>query len=148
MTMVVFCFVKRTIAIYGASLAALVFLLKWLEYRYFLRDLSMEFYLTLVALLFTGLGVWTGLKLTRKKVIIASPEFVLNENELQRLGISKREHEVLQLMAQGLSNQEIADKLFVSLNTIKTHTSNLFLKLEASRRTEAVRKAKELRLIE
>jgi ATP/maltotriose-dependent transcriptional regulator MalT len=66
---------------------------------------------------------------------------------LQKLGISKREHEVLQLMAQGLSNQEIADKLFVSLNTIKTHTSNLFLKLEASRRTEAVKKAKELRLI-
>lgn len=138
---------KRTILIYGAALAVLVFILKWLEYRYFLRDLSTEFYITVVALLFTGLGVWTGLKLTRKKVVIASPDFVLNENELQRLGISKREHEVLQLMAHGLSNQEIADKLFVSLNTIKTHTSNLFLKLEASRRTEAVKKAKELRLI-
>lgn len=128
-------------------MAVLVFILKWLEYRYFLRDLSTEFYITVVALLFTGLGVWTGLKLTRKKVVIASPDFVLNENELQRLGISKREHEVLQLMAHGLSNQEIADKLFVSRNTIKTHTSNLFLKLEASRRTEAVKKAKELRLI-
>lgn len=138
---------KRTILIYGAALAVLVFILKWLEYRYFLRDLSTEFYITVVALLFTGLGVWTGLKLTRKKVVIASPDFVLNENELQRLGISKREHEVLQLMAHGLSNQEIADKLFVSLNTIKTHTSNLFLKLEASRRTEAVKKAKELGLI-
>lgn len=128
-------------------MAALIFLLKWLEYRYFLRDLSTEFYITVVALLFTGLGVWTGLKLTRKKVVVTSPEFVSNENELQRLGISKREHEVLELMAQGLSNQEIADKLFVSLNTIKTHTSNLFLKLEASRRTEAVKKAKELGLI-
>lgn len=128
-------------------MAALIFLLKWLEYRYFLRDLSTEFYITVVALLFTGLGVWTGLRLTRKKVVVASAEFVLNENERQRLGISKREHEVLELMAQGLSNQEIADKLFVSLNTIKTHTSNLFLKLEASRRTEAVRKAKELGLI-
>ncbi len=146
-TMMVFCFVKRTIIIYGAALAALVFILKWLEYRYFLRDLSTEFYISVVAVLFTGLGVWTGLKLTQKKVVIASPNFVLNENELQRLGISKREHEVLQLMAQGLSNQEIADKLFVSLNTIKTHTSNLFLKLEASRRTEAVKKAKELGLI-
>lgn len=73
--------------------------------------------------------------------------FILNETELQRLGISKREHEVLELIAKGLSNQEIADKLFVSLNTIKTHTSNLFLKLEVSRRTQAIQKAKELRLI-
>jgi DNA-binding CsgD family transcriptional regulator len=139
--------VRLIIIIYGTALAALIFLLKWLEYRYFLRDLSTEFYISVMALLFTGLGVWTGLKFTRKKVVMASPDFVLNESELHRLGISKREHEVLQLMAQGLSNQEIADKLFVSLNTIKTHTSNLFLKLEASRRTEAVRKAKELGLI-
>ena len=75
------------------------------------------------------------------------PEFILNQSELQRIGISKREHEVLELMAKGLSNQEIADKLFVSLNTIKTHSSNLFLKLEVSRRTQAIKKAKELGLI-
>jgi ATP/maltotriose-dependent transcriptional regulator MalT len=71
----------------------------------------------------------------------------LNEAELNKLGISKREHEVLEWMAKGLSNQEIADKLFVSLNTVKTHTSNLFLKLEVSRRTQAIQKAKQLRLI-
>ncbi|MDZ7343234.1 MAG: response regulator transcription factor, partial [candidate division KSB1 bacterium] len=70
-----------------------------------------------------------------------------NEPELQRLGISKREYEVLELIAQGLSNQEIAKKLFISLNTVKTHSSNLFLKLDARRRTEAIRRAKELRLL-
>lgn len=138
---------KRTIILYGLALAILVFLLNWLDYRFYIRDLAIEFYVGVLAILFTSLGVWAGLKLTRKKVVILSPDFVLNESELQRLGVSKREHEVLQLMAQGHSNQEIADKLFVSLNTIKTHTSNLFLKLEVNRRTQAIQKAKGLRLI-
>jgi ATP/maltotriose-dependent transcriptional regulator MalT len=101
----------------------------------------------MIAVLFSALGVWAGLKLTRKKTFIISPDFVLDESKLEKLGISKREHEVLQLMANGLSNQEIADKLFVSLNTIKTHSSNLFLKLEVNRRTQAVQRGKELRLI-
>jgi len=138
---------KRTVLLYGLALAVLVFLLKYLEYRLIVHDLSIEFYVGLVALFFTGLGIWAGLKLTRKQIVIVGPDFLLNEAELKRLGISKREHEVLELMATGLSNQEIADKLFVSLNTIKTHSSNLFLKLEVSRRTQAIQKAKELRLI-
>lgn len=138
---------KRTIILYGLALAALVFLLKYLEYQLIVRNLSIEFYVGIVALFFTALGIWAGLKLTQKKIVIVGPEFILNETELQRLGISKREHEVLGLMAQGLSNQEIADKLFVSLNTIKTHSSNLFMKLEVSRRTQAIQKAKQLRLI-
>lgn len=137
----------RTVILYGLALAGLVFLLKYLEYRLIVHDLSIEFYVGLVALFFTGLGIWAGLKFTRKHVVTVGPEFILNESELQRLGISKREHEVLELMAVGLSNQEIADKLFVSLNTIKTHSSNLFLKLEVSRRTQAIQRAKELRLI-
>lgn len=137
----------RTVILYGLALAGLVLLLKYLEYRLIVHDLSIEFYVGLVALFFTGLGIWTGLKLTSKQVVVVSPEFILNDAELQRLGISKREHEVLELMAKGLSNQEIADKLFVSLNTIKTHSSNLFLKLEVSRRTQAIQRAKELRLI-
>jgi two-component system, NarL family, response regulator LiaR len=139
--------VKKTILIYGLAMAILIFALKYLEYRLVVHDLSTEFYVGVIAIFFTGLGIWAGLRLTRGKVILVGPEFVFNETELQRLGISKREHEVLELMAKGLSNQEIADKLFVSLNTIKTHTSNLFLKLEVSRRTQAVQKAKELRLI-
>ncbi len=138
---------KRTIILYGLALAALVFLLKYLEYQLIVRNRSIEFYVGIVALFFTALGIWAGLKLTKKKIIILGPEFILNETELQRLGISKREHEVLELMAQGLSNQEIADTLFVSLNTIKTHSSNLFLKLEVRRRTQAIQKAKKLRLI-
>jgi len=137
----------RTIIFYGVALAALVLVLKFIEYRFIVRDLSIEFYLGAVALFFTVLGIWAGRKLTRKKIVTVGPAFVLNEVELQRLGISKREHEVLGLMAEGLSNQEIADHLFVSLNTVKTHTSNLFLKLEVSRRTQAVQRGKQLRLI-
>jgi NarL family two-component system response regulator LiaR len=122
-------------------------ILKFIEYRFFIRDLSLEFYLAVVAALCAGLGVWAGKKLTRQKIVVARPDFKLDESSLQRLGISKREHEVLELMAQGLSNQEIADKLFVSLNTVKTHSSNLFVKLDARRRTEAVRRAKEFGLL-
>lgn len=138
---------KSTILLYGLAMAVLIFILNYLEYRLFVRDLSIEFYVGIIAVMFTVLGVWAGLRLTRKKLVLVGPDFILNENELLRLEISKREHEVLQLMAQGLSNQEIADKLFVSLNTIKTHTSNLFVKLEVKRRTQAVQKGKELRLI-
>ena len=139
---------KRTILVYGVSLAALISLLKFLEYRLFVRDLSMEFYVGIVAVMFTILGVWVGLKLTRKKtIIITNANFQFDESRLEKAGISKREYEVLELMARGFSNQEIADKLFVSLNTIKTHSSNLFLKLEAKRRTQAIQKAKELNLI-
>lgn len=138
---------KRTIILYGLSLAGLVFLLKYLEYQLIVRDLSIEFYVGIVAVFFTALGIWAGLKLTQKKVVMVGPEFILNQPELERIGISKREYEVLELMAKGLSNQEIADKLFVSVNTIKTHSSNLFLKLEVSRRTQAIQKAKALSLI-
>jgi DNA-binding CsgD family transcriptional regulator len=139
--------VKRTILLYALSLALLVFLLKMLEYTYVIRNLTLEFYLGVVALLFTVLGGWAGWKLTQK---IAQPpyaHFVLNETALEKTGISKRELEVLELMSAGLSNQEIADKLFVSLNTVKTHTSNLFVKLDAKRRTQAIQRAKELQLI-
>lgn len=138
---------RKTILIYGTALAALIAFMKFIEYRFFMQDLSLEFYLGIVAMLFTGLGIWVGLRLTRKKVVIAAPDFQLNEPELQRLGVSKREYEVLELIAQGLSNQEIAGKLFVSPNTVKTHSSNLFMKLGVRRRTEAIRRAKELGLL-
>lgn len=138
---------RKTILLYGIAMAALTGVLKFIEYRFLVRDLSLEFYLGVVAVLFTGLGIWVGLRLTRKKVVIASPEFKLNEPELQRLGISKREYEVLELIAQGLSNQEIAERLFVSLNTVKSHSSNLFMKLDARRRTQAIHRAKELGLL-
>lgn len=128
----------------------LIFLLKVLEYRYLLRELSIEFYIGLIAVFFAILGAWIGFRLTgRKKTIIVplQPEFKIDNGILKQTGISKREYEVLELMSKGNSNQEIADKLFVSLNTVKTHTSNLFVKLDAKRRTQAIQKAKELRLI-
>jgi len=145
--------VKRIIILYSLALAALVFVLKFLEYRFIIRDLSLEFYMGVIALLFTIVGIWLGLKLTRKKVIVHVSQppvrdvFQIDEKMLQQTGISKREYEVLELMAKGLSNQEIADKLFVSLNTIKTHSSNLFVKLDAKRRTQAIERAKQLRLL-
>ena len=138
---------RKTILIYGVAMAALIGLLKAIEYRFYIRDLSLEVYLGAVAALFTGLGVWVGLRLTRRRVVVVTPDFQRNDRELQRLGISKREYEVLELIAQGLSNQEIAEKLFVSLNTVKTHSSNLFMKLDVRRRTQAVQRAKELGLL-
>lgn len=124
--------------------------MKVLEYRFFVRDFSLEFYVGVVAVLFTALGVWVGLRLTRKKtafVVMPAGAFVLNEAALKETGISPREHDVLDAMARGLSNQEIADKLFVSLNTVKTHTSNLFVKLDVKRRTQAIQKGKSMGLI-
>ena len=141
---------RRTIFIYGFVLALAVFLLKTLEYRFLFRQLSAEIYIGIIGVLFTILGIWMGQKITRKKKVFVTPqagEFKLNEKILTETGISKREHEVLELMAKGLTNQEIADKLFVSLNTVKTHTANLFVKLDAKRRTQAIQRANELQLI-
>lgn len=143
---------KDTI-LYGISLAVLLFLLKWLEIRFVVINHAFEIYAGIIAVLFTALGIWLSMKLTKPKVQIqvvekeVDEEFVLNEDELIRLGLSRRELEVLQLMADGLSNQEIADKLFVSLNTIKTHSSKVFEKLDVKRRTQAIEKAKRLSLI-
>lgn len=129
-------------------MAALVGLLKLIEYKYLVRDIPLEFYIGLVAILFTALGIWAGLKLTRNKVIEVQVPFELDQANLQKIGISKREHEVLELVSSGLSNQEIAEKLFVSTSTIKTHVSSILAKLDASRRTQAIRRAKELRIIQ
>lgn len=144
---------KDTI-LYGISLAILLFLLRWLELRFLIISHAFEIYAGMIAIIFTALGIWLALKLTKPKIetrIVEKPifteTFVLNETELNNLGLSKRELEVLQLMSAGLSNQEIAEKLFVSLNTIKTHTSKLFEKLDVKRRTQAIEKAKRLSLI-
>ena len=138
---------KKTVFIYGILLAALVIFLQILEYRFFVRELSIEVYVGLIAIFFTSLGIWLGLKLINKKSetqLQPVESFVINSEKLKSQGISDRELEVLQLMAQGLSNQEIADKLFVSLHTIKTHSSNLYSKLNVKRRTQAIQKAREM----
>jgi DNA-binding CsgD family transcriptional regulator len=147
----------KHVILYGICLALLLFLLKWLELRFVILNHAFEIYIGAIALIFTGLGIWLALKLTKPKVktVVVEKEvyipqddaFVLNERELEQLGISSRELEVLQLMAEGLSNQEIAGRLFVSLNTVKTHSSRLFEKMDVKRRTQAVEKAKRLRII-
>jgi ATP/maltotriose-dependent transcriptional regulator MalT len=132
-------------------MAALLGILKYLEYQYFVRDIPLEFYIGAIAVMFTALGAWAGLRLTRPKVIReiveSSPEFQLNEVNLQKLGLSRREYQVLELIAAGHSNQEIANELFVSMSTVKTHVSNILTKLDSRRRTEAIARAKEMRII-
>jgi NarL family two-component system response regulator LiaR len=136
---------KRTVLIYGSSMAGLIVLLKIAEYRYFVfGDLTAEFFIGFIAFLFTALGIWVGWRLTHRTVIVRDPDFVPNAAALESLGISKREMEVLELIAQGLSNREIAEKLFLSPHTVKSHSSSLFVKLSARRRTEAIKNAKEL----
>jgi len=146
---------NKQIIIYGISLALLLLLLKWLEWHFIIIDHAFEIYAGAIAVVFTALGIWLAIKLIKPKVktvviekeVFTGPAFVLNEAELNRLRLSARELEVLELIADGLSNQQIAEKLFVSLNTIKTHTSNLFLKMEVERRTQAIEMAKRLGLI-
>jgi NarL family two-component system response regulator LiaR len=147
---------NRSVILYGVSLAVLLFLMKWLEWRFIIVDYAFELYAGALAIVFTLLGIWLAIKLTKAKtntiivereVLVKGDGFVLDEKELARLGLSRRELEVLQLMAEGLSNHQIAERLFVSLNTIKTHSSKVFEKLEVQRRTQAVDKAKRLNLI-
>ena len=140
---------RKTVILYGLAMAVLIGLLKVVEYRYLVRDIPLEFYIGVVAVMFTGLGIWAGLRLTRPKVVeieVTGP-FQRDEVAVKKLGISKREFEVLELIAAGLSNQDIADRLFVSTSTVKTHVSNVLAKLDASRRTEAIARAKQLRII-
>jgi len=147
---------KATI-IYSISLAFLLFLLKWLELRFIIFDHSFEIYIGFIAVIFTALGIWLALKLSKPKIetVVVEKEVYINKNEnfvldtslVSQLELSKREMEILSLLAQGHSNQEIAAKLFVSLSTVKTHIQNLFEKLEVKRRTQAVEKAKRLNLI-
>jgi NarL family two-component system response regulator LiaR len=144
----------KHVILYGAALALLLFLLKWLEWRFIVIDRAIELYSGALAIVFTGLGIWLAIKLARPKmktVIVEKEVYIkpgtINTKELTRLGLSARELEVLQLMAEGLSNQEIAARLFVSLNTIKTHSTNIFEKLDVRRRTQAVDKAKKLNII-
>ena len=142
--------------IYGLCGGVLILALKLIEYRFLVVEHSIEIYGGLIALLFASVGIWLGLKLTRKKEVVVLKEvtvlsvepFVVNEAKLRDLGITKRELEILELIATGMSNREIADKLFVSENTVKTHSSRLFDKLSAKRRTHAVQIGKEMGLIE
>lgn len=141
--------------VYGLCGGLVIVLLKLVEYRFLVVQHSVEIYGGLIALVFAILGIWLGLRLTRKEQVVVIKEvsvvtaqpFALNEEKLRELSITKRELEILALIAEGMSNREIAEKLFVSENTVKTHSSRLFDKLSAKRRTQAVQIGKELGLI-
>jgi DNA-binding CsgD family transcriptional regulator len=154
---------KKTALLYGLLCGVLITALKLLEYRYLVLERSLEIYGGALALLFSGLGLWLGLRLTRPapRVVVrevpvevpveirvpAGAPFVRNEQQLRQLGITPREFDILEAMAAGLSNREIAERLFVSENTVKTHVGRLFDKLDAQRRTQAVQRAKAAGLI-
>lgn len=135
---------KRSIVVYSLAMAAGAFGLKWLEFQYVVRVFPFEMYVALIATAFAALGMWVGLRLRSGG---RGADFQPNTRALEYLGISKREFDVLELLAQGHSNQEIAAALYVSGNTVKSHLSRLYQKLEVSRRTQAVQKARALRLI-
>ena len=140
------------IALYAAAGGVLIAILKFVEYRHFVRTYPTEIYGGVVAVIFTVLGIMAGLRLTKPKEIVREVRvpavpFTLNSEKLRELAITPREHEILTLIAEGLSNREIAERLFVAENTVKTHSSRLFEKMAVSRRVQAVRKARELGLI-
>jgi DNA-binding CsgD family transcriptional regulator len=146
---------KRHVLIYGLIGGILITLLQWTEYRFLVIEHSIEIYGGLTAATFAVLGIWLGLKLTgtRPRIVVkevpvpAGEPFVPNEKQREALGITRRELEVLGLIAQGMSNREIAGKLYVSENTVKTHSSRVFDKLGAKRRTQAVQLGKEFGLL-
>jgi DNA-binding CsgD family transcriptional regulator len=149
---------KRTVLLYGILGGVLIAALKMIEFRFLVVEHSLEIYGGLVALLFSALGLWLGLKLTRPREIVVVREvpvpvhvpanaFERDPARVNAFGITPRELEILELMAEGHSTREMAERLFVSENTVKTHTGRLFDKLSARRRTQAVRRAKEEGLI-
>ncbi len=145
----------RDMLLYGVFGGVLIALLKLTEYRFLVVEHSVEIYGGLIAALFAGLGIWLGLKLTRtrERIVVkevpvrAGEPFVPDEKKRENLGITRRELEILELIAQGMSNREIAGRLFVSENTVKTHSSRVFDKLGAKRRTQAVQFGKEFGLL-
>lgn len=147
----------REILLYGLAGGVLIALLKLIEARFLVVESTFGVYGGLVALLFAGLGIWLGASLRRERTTVVVKEvpaprsgtdaFVRDEERLAEIGLTPRELEILELIASGLSNREIAERLFVSENTVKTHASRLFDKLGARRRTQAVRIGRESRLI-
>jgi DNA-binding CsgD family transcriptional regulator len=158
LSMISFLRKYQSIIIYSACLALTFLALRFIEYRWLIIDYSIEIYAGAVALIFLLLGIWMAKKLTpvKKEIRIIEKEilvpvvqeyFVFDEKKMQELDISQRELEVLQLVAKGMSNQEIGAELFLSVSTVKTHLSNLFFKLDVTRRTQAVQTGRALQLI-
>ena len=157
--MIVKQFIKthRLSILYGLALALLVFVLKWVQWKFLIMDNAVEMYAGIIAILFTLLGYWVSKQWGNKthpdlpevseRAIPKTERIEIDQNALEKLQLSNREYEVLELIARGLSNAEIADQLFLSLSTIKTHVSNLYTKLDVKSRTQAILKARKERLV-
>jgi DNA-binding CsgD family transcriptional regulator len=137
--------VARTIILYAIAIALAAFLLNWLEYRYFARTVSTELYVAVLAIAFVALGAWAGIKLTPRRA--AAGAFERNAAAARSLGLSPRELEIIEALATGESNKEMARRLGISPNTVKTHIARVYEKLEVQRRVQAVEKARFLTLI-
>jgi len=150
---------RKHVLLYGLVAGVVISGLQFVEYRWLVVERSVEIYGALVAAIFAAVGIWLGLRITgrREKVVVrevpvevmvpAPAEFTRDERKVESLGLTPRELEILELIAAGLSNKEIAARIFVSENTVKTHSSRVFDKLGAVRRTQAVQLGKEFRLI-
>lgn len=146
----------KHIILYSLVMAILVFLLKWLQWKYLITDNSLDVYIALIAVFFTVLGIWIATQLAKQKIktvvvekevyVSQSESLTLNEDELKRLNLTSREQEVLGLLVRGYTNAEIGDRLFLSVSTVKTHVSNLFLKMDVKNRIQAVEKANRLKI--
>lgn len=145
----------RQILLYGIALSWSLFVLKWLQWNFIIEDHSTDIYIGLIAVFFTLLGIWIAQQLYKpetktviieKKIYIPQPqeEFTVNHIALENINLSRRERDVLQLIAKGMSNAEIAEQLFLSLSTVKTHVSKVFVKMDVKSRTKAIEKSKRL----
>ena len=150
---------KKTVLVYGLLGGVLIALLRLVEYRFLVLEHSLEIYGGIIAVLFSALGLWLGFKLTRETIVVrevpiavevparTDTAFKRDAARQEALGITPREMDILEAMAAGLSNRQIGERLFVSENTVKTHSARLFGKLAAQRRTQAVQRAREAGLI-
>jgi DNA-binding CsgD family transcriptional regulator len=146
----------RRVLLFGAAAGLLIAAMRFVGYRFLIIEHSVEIYGAIVAALFAAVGIWLGLTITKEKIVekrveievpVPAVPFVFNQAKADELTLTPREIEVLGLMAEGLSNKEMAERLFVSENTIKTHCSRVFDKLGAGRRTQAVQIGKNFGLI-
>ena len=147
----------KHIILYGFMTAILVFLLKWLQWKFLIVENAIEIYIGLIAIFFTSLGAWAAIQIDKPKTQSKAMEkaliedqpkqFAINKPALEKLELTNREYEMLQFIAKGHSNAEIAETLFLSLSTVKTHVSNLYTKMEVNSRTQAIAKAQKLKII-
>lgn len=148
----------KHIMLYGFATASLIFGLKWLQWNFLIMENAIDIYIGLIAIIFTMLGAWIASQLIKpktqtvfveKQIIINQPkEFILNQTGLKKLNLTNREYQILKLIVQGYSNSDIADTLFLSLSTIKTHVSNLYTKMNVKSRFQAITVAKKMKIVE